>query len=101
VTCQRGGKEVHAADVAKAAVLLLTAPNIAGEVYNCFDRYVSEYDVATLAKQLTGSRSVIHGQQTSAKNQIVTDKLRALGMTFGGQPLLEQTIRQLVDAARS
>ncbi len=101
VTCQRGGKEVHAADVAKAAALLLTAPNIAGEVYNCYDRYISEFDVATMAKRLTGSRSEIHGGQTSAKNQIVTEKLRALGMTFGGQDLFEQTIRQLVDAVRS
>ena len=82
-----------------AAALLLTAPNIAGEVYNCFDRYISDYEVATLAKQLTGSRSAVHGQQTSAKNQIVTDKLRGLGMTFGGQPLLEQTVRQLIAAA--
>ena len=31
VTCRRGGKEVHAADVAKAAALLLAAPGIAGE----------------------------------------------------------------------
>lgn len=101
VTCQGGGKEVHAADVAKAAALLLTAPNVAGEVYNCYDRYISQYDVATLASRLSGSRSVIQGGQTSPKNQIVTEKLRALGMTFGGEALLEQTVRQLVDAARA
>ncbi|HEX4142305.1 MAG TPA: NAD(P)-dependent oxidoreductase [Pirellulales bacterium] len=101
VTCQRGGKEVHAADVAKAATLLLTAPDVAGEVFNCYDQYISEYDVATMAKELTGSRSHIHGHQTSAKNQIATDKLRGLGMTFGGRVLLEQTIRQLADAASS
>ena len=35
VTCQGGGKEVHAADVAKAARTLLTAEGIAGEAYNC------------------------------------------------------------------
>lgn len=101
VTCQRGGKEVHAADVAKAAALLLTSPNTDGEVYNCFDQYISEFDVANMAKQLTGSRSVVYGQQTTAKNQIHTDKLRALGMSFGGQALFEQTVRQLVDCARS
>lgn len=100
VDCQRGGKEVHAADVAKAVELLLNAPasRIAGEAFNCYDRYVSEWDVAQLAKQISGSKAEIHGQQTQPKNQIATEKLRTLGMTFGGQQLLEATIRQLVEA---
>ncbi|HEX4132041.1 MAG TPA: NAD(P)-dependent oxidoreductase [Pirellulales bacterium] len=101
VTCDRGGKEVHAADVAKAAVLLLGAPNIAGGAFNCYDRYISEYEVATLAKQLSGSASKLGGKQTSPKNQIVTDKLRALGMTFGGEALLERTVEELVAASQS
>ena len=103
VTCQRGGKEVHAADVAKAATLLLRAPevSIAGQAFNCCDRYISEWEVAHLAQQTADSNAPIHGLQTAAKNQIVTEKLRRLGMTFGGQPLLEQTIRQLVAAVRS
>src|SRR5437762_973245 len=39
VTCQRGGKEVHAADVAKAVELLLNAPAsaVAGQAFNCYD----------------------------------------------------------------
>jgi nucleoside-diphosphate-sugar epimerase len=103
VTCQRGGKEVHAADVAKAALLLLNAPasSIAGEAFNCYDRYVSEWDVAHLAKQMSGSKAAIDGHLTSPKNQIVTEKLRSLGMTFGGQQLLEATVRQLVEAVGS
>ena len=103
VTCERGGKEVHAADVAKAVELLLNAPanTIAGEAFNCYDRYVSEWDVAHIVKQISGSRSDIRGQQTQPKNQIVTDKLRSLGMTWGGQQLLEATIRQLVEAVAS
>ncbi len=101
VTCQRGGKEVHAADVAKGVELLLNAPEqkITGEAFNCYDRYVSEWDVAHLAKQISGSKSEILGKQMSAANQIITDKLQALGMTFGGQKLLEATIRELVQAA--
>jgi len=100
VACQRGGKEVHAADMAQAVALLLDAPanRIAGEAFNCYDRYVSEWDVAQLAKQMSGSKSDIRGQQTAPKNQIVTDKLRSLGMTFGGQQLLEATVRQIVEA---
>jgi nucleoside-diphosphate-sugar epimerase len=95
VTCDRGGKEVHAADVAKAAAILLDKGQ-AGEVYNCFDRYISDFDVATIAKRLAGSHGAIHGGQKSAKNQIVTGKLRALGMQFGGEPLLEQTVGELL-----
>ena len=101
VDCQRGGKEVHAADVARAAGVLLKADEraITGEAFNCYDRYISEYDVATLAKQLSGSSSLISGEQTQPKHQIVTDKLRAVGMGFGGDSLFEKTISELVDAA--
>jgi nucleoside-diphosphate-sugar epimerase len=101
VECRSGGKEMHAADVAKAAGILLTASGIAGEEYNCYDRFISEYDVATIAKELTGSKSVIRGGQKSPKNQILTDKLRALGMTFGGDALLRSTVQQLIEAAKS
>jgi hypothetical protein len=102
VRCQRGGKEVHAADVAKAVGVLLAAPPdaITGEAFNCYDLYVSEWDVAHLTKQVTGSASTLTGQPTQPKHEIVTDKLRRLGMEFGGRRLLEQTIGQLVEAAR-
>ena len=96
VECRRGGKEVHAADVAKAAGILLEADGIHGQAYNCYDRYISEYDVATAAKKLSGSGSEIRGELTVPKNQIETGKLRALGMQFGGDTLFEQTIAQMV-----
>ncbi len=102
VWCQRGGKEVHAADVAKAVDLLLTAEaeRIRGEAFNCYDRYVSEYEVATLAKELSGSAARIEGAPTWPKHQIETGKIRSLGMEFGGEPLLRETVAQLVEAAR-
>ena len=98
VECRGGGKEVHAADVARAVEILLTAEAVAGEVYNCFDRYVSQHEVASIAKQLSGSGSEIRGTVPTPKHQIVTEKLGRLGMTFGGRPLLEQTIRQMLGA---
>jgi len=101
VECTRGGKEVHAQDVAKAAAILLTADGIAGEVYNCYDRYVAEAEVAEIAKRLSGSSSQIHGQPGRPKHEIVTAKLRALGMRFGGGELLERTIGELVEHARA
>lgn len=103
VTCNRGGKEVHAVDVARGVELLLQAPadKIAGEAFNCYDRYISQWDVAHLAQKLSGSRATIRGSQTTPKHQIVTEKIRALGMTFSGQPLLEYTIERLVAIAQA
>ena len=100
IRCRGGGKEVHASDVAKAVHILLVANGIAGEAYNCYDRYISQYEVATIAKRMSQSSSKIIGQPTSPKNQIITAKLRALGMEFGGQALLEKTIFSLVGAAK-
>lgn len=98
-----GGKEVHAADVARAADLLLTADarRIAGQAFNCYDRYISEQEVARIAKELSGSRSTIADLNKGPKHQIVTDKIRTLGMTFGGEPLLRQTVEQLIEAHRT
>ncbi|NUQ61502.1 MAG: NAD(P)-dependent oxidoreductase [Pirellulales bacterium] len=100
VECTGGGKEVHAADVARAVEMLLTAGGVAGQVYNCYDRYVSHHEVATIARQISGGNSRIEGEPSAPKNQIVTDKIRRLGMEFGGRPLLEETIREMVEAAR-
>ncbi len=101
VECSRGGKEVHAADVAKAVGVLLTADGISGEAFNCYDRYVSELEVATLAKQLSGSKSQIIGEPKQPKHQIVTDKIRALGMEFGGDTMLKETVAALIDGVTS
>lgn len=97
-----GGKEVHAADVAKAVELLLRADakTIAGQAYNCYDRYIAEQEVAGIAKELTGSKSTITNVNKGPKHQIATEKIRRLGMTFGGEALLRRTVTELVDALR-
>ena len=98
VHCEQGGKEVHAADVARAAAVLVSADGIAGEAYNCFDIYVSDWDVAHIAKEISGSDATIEGKQTRPKHIISTEKLRALGMRFGGRSLLEETIGEMIKA---
>ncbi len=100
IASARGGKEVHAADVARAVDLLLhaDAKTIAGQAYNCYDIYVAEQDVARIAKELTGSPSTIEDLNRGPKNQIDTRKIRSLGMTFGGQELLGRTVAELVAA---
>jgi nucleoside-diphosphate-sugar epimerase len=97
-----GGKEVHVADVARACEVLVTADadRVAGEAFNCYDTYISQLDVAQTAKQLSGSEANIVGDQKRPMNQIKTDKLRDLGMEFGGWTLFEQTVGELVDAVR-
>jgi nucleoside-diphosphate-sugar epimerase len=102
ITSARGGKEVHAADVARAVELLLTAnaKTVAGQSFNCYDLYVSEEHVARIAKGLADSASEISNVNRGPKHQIDTRKIRALGMTFGGEPLLRRTVEELVEAHR-
>jgi nucleoside-diphosphate-sugar epimerase len=103
IASAKGGKEVHAADVARTVEVLLTADerSIAGQAFNCYDRYVSEQEVAQIAKELTSSPSTIANLNRGPKHQIVTQKLRALGMTFGGEAMLRRTVTQLVEAHRA
>jgi len=96
-----GGKEVHAADVAKAVSLLLSADGTAGETFNCCDRYHSEYEVATMAREIAGSNSEILGQTKTPQHQINTQKIESLGLKFGGRKQLEQTITRLIEAVQT
>jgi nucleoside-diphosphate-sugar epimerase len=102
VATAKGGKEVHAADVARATALLLNADAkaVTGQSFNCYDLYVAEEHVARIAKELTGSPSEIADLNRGPKNQIDTRKLRSLGLTFGGEPLLRRTVQELVEAHR-
>ena len=100
VDCRRGGKQVHADDVARAVGLLLAAPGIHGEVYDCTDLFVAERDVAEIARAVAGIDGAIDGTAPINKNPIDCAKLRQLGMSFGGRPQLEATIAALVGAIR-
>jgi nucleoside-diphosphate-sugar epimerase len=96
-----GGKFVHAEDVAQAIALLLEAEGIAGELFECCDRYVSRREVADLAKQISGSGSQIEGEVKRPQNTIATDKLQSLGMQFGGPAKLQATVAELVEACQA
>lgn len=98
VSVSGGGKEVHASDVARAVSVLLSseADKIAGEAFNCYDQYISQYEVATIAKESSNSNSRITGAAKQPKHQIETGKLRSLGMKFGGSELLRSTIEKMV-----
>ncbi|TWT53246.1 UDP-glucose 4-epimerase [Rubripirellula amarantea] len=94
-----GGKMVHAHDVAKAAWLCATTDqNVKGETFNTCDRFISHYEVATIAKEITGSKSEIEGDPKQAGNPMNTDKLEGLGFDFGHTKLLRATIADLIKA---
>jgi nucleoside-diphosphate-sugar epimerase len=103
IASPRGGKEVHALDVARAVELLLSVDpqQIAGQSFNCYDRYIAEQEVASIARELCGSSSEIANLNRGPKHQIETKKLRALGMTFGGDALLRRTVEELLAAHRA
>lgn len=102
VHVSKGGKEVHVADVAAAACHLLHADDqaITGQAFACYDRYISEFDVATLAQELSQSKAKIIGDQKRPANEIQTNKLRELGASFGGETRLRETVTSLLDALK-
>ena len=57
--------------------------------------------VATMAKEISGSASEIRGETPTPKHQIQTDRLRHLGMSFGGRDLLYATVKQMVQAIQN
>lgn len=101
IATEAGGKEVHAKDCANAVSILLKADSIAGQAYNCYDRYVADQEIAEMAREITGSQGKITRLNHGCKYQIDTSKIESLGMKFGGEKLLEQYVRDLVDAIHS
>jgi UDP-glucose 4-epimerase len=98
----RGGTEVHGGDVARAVWLLLTAPQVAGETYNCSDLYVTDRDVAGIAQRIAGVGGPLPDPPPAPPANVMhTGRMRALGMTFGGRALLERTVAELVEAVHS
>ena len=97
ISLATGGKEVHAADVAKAVSLLLKSDGIAGQAYNCYDMYIADQEVVRIASEILNSNCIIEDLNKGPKNQIDTHKIRNLGMAFGGKELLRKTIEEIVE----
>jgi nucleoside-diphosphate-sugar epimerase len=97
----RGGTEVHGADLARAVWLLLTAPAVAGGVFNCSDLYVTSREVALIVQRLTGARGPLPDPPAALPTHVMAaGRLRGLGWRPGGQGRLERTVGELVEAAR-
>ncbi|MEE2826679.1 MAG: SDR family oxidoreductase [Planctomycetota bacterium] len=99
VHVEGGGKEVHAADVARAVGVLLEAEGIEGQSYACYERYISRREVADLALELSESSSRVSGERKQPVHQIETGKIEALGMVFN-RDHLRSTVAEMVRQIR-
>jgi len=96
----RAGTEVHGADVARAILLLLAAPaeEVAGRAFNCSDLWVTTRDLAEIANRLTGQALPLPAASQALPHEAMeTAALRRLGARFGGRPLLEATIADMIE----
>lgn len=94
----RAGTEVHGRDVGKAVRLMLETETarIANEVFNVSDILTETRDILSTIQQITGCP---HPLPVQAPDNIVsemdTTKIRTLGWSGGGRPLLDHTVRAL------
>ena len=98
----RAGTEVHGRDVAESVWRLMQAPEdqIAGRSFNCSDLVVSTRDIVATVQRLTGAPGPLPDEAPRPANIMNCPGLNALGVRFGGKPLFERTIAELVEAAR-
>ena len=99
----RAGSEVHGRDVAEAVWRLLTAEpgRVAGRMFNCSDIVVSSRDVVRLAHRAAGTGGPLPELSPPPQNIMECPGLSELGVKFGGWPLLEETVSELVAAVRA
>jgi len=99
VTSTRGGTEVHGADAARAVYALLERPDLGG-VFHLSDLYVTHRDIVRLARRYAKRPGPLPAAPSApVANPLACRRLRSLGLTLGGVPLLEATVAQLVQAA--
>lgn len=99
----RAGGEVHARDVAESVWRLLAAdaPAIGGRALNCGDIVVSTRDIVELVQRIADVSGPVPEPAPSPANLMRCDGLATLGVCFGGRPLFEKTVAELVEAAQA
>ncbi len=101
IPSNRGGTEVHGADVAKVIATLLTRPKLDVEVLHLSDLYVTTREIVRLIREFAQRPGDLPPDSPEPNNVMVSRYLADLGIMLGGTPLLEKTIAELVDAARA
>ncbi len=100
ITSNRGGTEVHGADVANVIATLLTRPSFDVNTLHLSDLYVTTREIVRLTRAFSGHSGELPAESPAPSNVMVSRYLADLGITLGGVPLLEKTIAELVEAAR-
>jgi nucleoside-diphosphate-sugar epimerase len=100
ITSNRGGTEVHGADVASVIATLLIQPKLDIPVLHLSDLYVTTREIVRLAREYSGHSGDLPPPSPAPTNVMVSHYLSSLGITLGGTPLLENTIRELIETAQ-
>ncbi|MGK7888740.1 MAG: NAD-dependent epimerase/dehydratase family protein [Leptolyngbyaceae cyanobacterium] len=96
----RSGTEIHGMDVANVVSTLIHQPVPNMNVIHLSDLVVSTRDIVALTRQIAKLPGPLPAEPPALPpNPLVCDRITDLGIRFGGRPLLEQTITQLIEAA--
>lgn len=95
--------EVHGDDVAAAVELALAHDDLPEDgLLNVSDLVLDRRDLLAIVRSATACPHPLpEAADASPLNVMSTDRLRALGWRPGGQPLLERTVRALLDTVRT
>jgi nucleoside-diphosphate-sugar epimerase len=96
-----GGTEVHGRDVARVIWALLARPDLDIPVIHLSDRYVTHRQVVELARHFSGHPGPLpQAPSASPANPLACHRIAELGLAFGGLPLLESTVAEMVEIAK-
>ena len=99
IRTRRGGTEVHGSDVARTIVALLTQDAFATDVVHLSDLYVTHRQLVALVNELANRQVALPPPpQDPPTNMLVCRAIEPLGIELGGEPLLRQTIADLIVA---
>ncbi|RQP06057.1 MAG: NAD(P)-dependent oxidoreductase [Paracoccus sp. BP8] len=93
----RVATELHGADLARAALLVLADPQMAGS-YNASDLVLDRQDLLAEVARLTGCSTPLPVRaDAGALRRPLCDRLRALGWRPGGMALLRREMPKILD----
>ena len=100
VRSNRGGTEVHGADLAAVIVALLRNPATAPDIVHVSDLYVTQRRIVEIVQEKIGRIGPLPDPPDRPMSNVLDcPRLSELGVKLGGESLLKATIGALVDAA--
>ncbi|SOH05778.1 hypothetical protein KSMBR1_3301 [Candidatus Kuenenia stuttgartiensis] len=90
-----GGKIVYVEDVVRAIELAAGNKDASGKIYNLMDMYIDNMNVAQIAREICGSRSIISGTPKKSIHTIDNTQSKELGVSYPGIEGVKRYIREL------